>query len=285
VAGADDMQLGDANRRMWADPATVAFWRYWQYDWDHLVRAVNELIMAAANISSGQRILDLGSGHGEPALSLSQIVGPTGHVTATDLSAGLLALAVENAGIAGITNISFSVADAASLPFASATFDVVSSRFGAMFFADAPRACAEVLRVLRPGGRVAFAVWGAPHSVPWYAVAAEVLGKYVALPALDLLAPGPFRYGERGSLASVLAQAGLCDVREEMHEVTLEWSRPLSAFVSFIEALHCGLIAQVPERQHERIRAQLQAALRTFERAGVLRLPATVNIASGSRGY
>lgn len=279
----DVTDRAEANRQMWTDPGTVEFWRYWQYDWDHLVRPANDCIAAAAAIGPNHQVLDLGSGHGEPALSFSQVVAPAGHITATDLSAEMLSLAAENAGIARLTNITFKTADASNLPFPPASFDAVTSRFGAMYFPDPGQACAEVRRVLRPSGRAAFAVWGPASHVPWYAGAIEVLAQYLEMLSQEGTAPEPFRFGYPGSLASIFTRAGFANVRETSHELVLEWPRSLDSYVTFIEALHCGLIAQIPATHHQAIRDQFRAIFRAFEHDGTLRMPGTVIIVSGEQ--
>lgn len=248
-----------------------------------MVRETNQLIAAAAAVTTGSHVLDLGSGHGEPALSFSQLVGPTGHVTATDLSAEMLLLAQENAGILGLTNIAFAPVDASDLPFPAASFDAVTSRFGAMYFPDPAQTFAEILRVLRPMGRAAFAVWGHADTVPWYAEPMRILRRCLTLPIPDPAAPGPFRFGVAGSLSGILKHAGWSDVQEATHAITLTWPGPAAAYVAFIEALHCGLIAQSPEGDHQQIHAELFEATQPFERDGVVKLPGTVIVAAGSK--
>ena len=114
-----------------------------------------ELLRAAAGIAPGMHVLDLGSGHGEPALTFACAVGTDGHVTATDLSAPMLALAQEQAAIAGLRNLTFTVTDAADLPFDDASFDAATSRFSMMYVMDAAAAYGDIRRVLKPDGRFA----------------------------------------------------------------------------------------------------------------------------------
>src|SRR5439155_5325472 len=113
-----------------------------------------------AGLWPGLDVLDLASGTGEPALTLAPLVLPGGTVTATDLLPEILAVAEEQAAQQGRANLRCGVADAGDLPFADASFDRVTCRFGVMFFPDVPRALREVCRVLRPGGRAAFTAWG-----------------------------------------------------------------------------------------------------------------------------
>jgi SAM-dependent methyltransferase len=120
-------------------------------------RDVTETLVAYADPQPGIKVLDLASGTGEPAISIATRIAPTGNVTALDLSADLLAIATERASRRGLTNITTQQADAQQLPFPDQQFDLATSRFGVMFFADIDRALRELHRVLKPGARACFA--------------------------------------------------------------------------------------------------------------------------------
>ena len=105
-------------------------------------------------------ILDMASGSGEPAITFADLVGPEGHVTATDFGADMLAVAKENANKAGIKNITFQQADALSLPYAEESFDCVTCRQGIMYFGDYVRALQEIRRVLKTNGLVVLTATG-----------------------------------------------------------------------------------------------------------------------------
>jgi len=139
-------QFKEQVRAEWTDSATVAAWRKWHSKSAAQTREATEAIVQVAHVAQGLQILDLASGAGEPSLTLARAVGPPGHVTATDLGAGMLALAEENAQRAGLTNLTFQEADAHTLPFADEIFDRVTCRFGVMYFADVGLALREVRR-------------------------------------------------------------------------------------------------------------------------------------------
>jgi ubiquinone/menaquinone biosynthesis C-methylase UbiE len=143
----------------WTAPATITGWRRWHSGFSVQLRAMADAVIEAARIRPGMRVLDLATGTGQPALTIARLVGPGGHVTATDISAAMLETAEENARAAGITNITFRQTDAHELPFADASFDAVTCTIGAMYFVEIRKALEEVRRVLRPGGRAAFACW------------------------------------------------------------------------------------------------------------------------------
>jgi ubiquinone/menaquinone biosynthesis C-methylase UbiE len=130
-------------------------------------RDVTDAFVEYARPKPGMQVLDLASGTGEPAISLAARVGSQGHVTALDLSSDLLQIASERAQQRGLTNLSTQQADAHQLPFSDQSFDLVTSRFGVMFFQDCEVALREVHRVLKPGARACFLTWG-PFEQPYW---------------------------------------------------------------------------------------------------------------------
>ncbi len=121
-------------REEWTEEATVSAWRKWHAKLAAFTRGVTEAILEAAKLHPGMRVLDLASGVGDPSLSIAEAVGPSGHVTATDLGPGMIGLAEELARARKLRNIDFRVADVEALPFPDESFDVVTCRFGVMFF-------------------------------------------------------------------------------------------------------------------------------------------------------
>ena len=134
-------------------------------------------LIAAARIRPGQKVLDLASGTGEPALAIARLVQPTGMVTALDLSKAMLDTARERAEKLGITNMDFRVGPMDVLDFEDHTFDVVTCRFGLMFADDAGAAMKEARRVLVPGGRIAVIVHGPRHHNTQFDVVRRALGR------------------------------------------------------------------------------------------------------------
>lgn len=272
-------------RRDWDDEQTVAAWRKWSRSNFEMFAGVTRALLEAAGATRGQSILDVASGSGQPALALAAAAAPTGYVTATDMSAGMLSVAEENAERAGLTNMRFRQANAESLPFPDRTFDRVTCRFGAMFFADAVGAMKECLRVLLPGGRAAFAVWGGPEQ-PFFAMTAGVIRRYVALPQPEPGAPHVFRFAAPGTLAAVMREAGFRPVREERLRISCErvgapetfWQefREVAApFRPLIEGL-------APDRRAE-LDVEVLETMRQYLTGDRLTFDADVNVAVGTR--
>jgi ubiquinone/menaquinone biosynthesis C-methylase UbiE len=169
-------------------------------------KSVTDALVEYACPTGGMKVLDLASGTGEPAITLTSRVGEQGHVTAFDLSASLLEIAAQRAQARGLTNFTTQQGDAHSLPFPDNHFDLATSRFGVMFFRDPVAALQELRRVLRPGARACFLAWG-PFEQPYWQSMMGVVHKHVGDPLLPPGGPNPFRFAEQGSLSAILRSA------------------------------------------------------------------------------
>jgi SAM-dependent methyltransferase len=159
----------------------------------------------AARIGAGERVLDVACGTGVLARTARERVGARGTVVGLDMNPAMLAVA-HRAG----ANIEWREARAEALPFDSGSFDVVVSQFGLMFFQDRTAALAEMLRVLRSGGRLAVAVWDTLENTPGYAVVTRLLERLFGAEVADALR-APYALGDRARLIETFRAAGVSD--------------------------------------------------------------------------
>lgn len=272
-------------REEWTEKATVSAWRKWQGPLSAFSRGATEAILEAARLRPGMRVLDLASGVGDPALSVAAAVGPSGHVVATDLGPGMIALAEELARARGLRNIEFRVANVESLPFPDESFDVVTCRFGAMFFPDQLKAFRECLRVLKRGGRVAFVVWG-KREQPFLGTTVGILSKYVEVPPPDPDVPHAFMFGERGLLKSRIEAAGFAQVTEEVRTITGRWVGPPEQYwqqFTEVAAPFRPLVAKLTDETRARAEAEIFAELRKLSDGSVITMPLEIVIGTGIR--
>lgn len=188
-------------------------WKKWELKlYEHMQPAADGIINKL-NPTGSQLILDIAAGTGEPGLSIAKML-TDGKVIITDLSDEMLNIARENALKKGITNVEFQACDVSALPFHNDTFDAVSCRMGFMFFPDMPLAAKEILRVLKPGGKLAITVWGQPEKNFWGTAIGNSINKNLNLPSPAPDSPGIFRCGKSGLMTDILQQAGFINCIE-----------------------------------------------------------------------
>ncbi len=168
----------------------------------------------AAALRPGQVVLDVACGTGVLARAAAGRVGRAGSVVGLDRNEGMLAVAKRKA-----PEIEWRQGLAESLPFDAERFDAVVSQFGLMFFEDRPAALREMMRVLRPGGRLAVAVWAPLDASPGYAAAAELLQRLFGEEAASALRM-PFVLGDVRALDALFAEAGIAGAEVSTREGT-----------------------------------------------------------------
>ncbi|MBR0874730.1 methyltransferase domain-containing protein [Bradyrhizobium tropiciagri] len=158
-------------------------------------------------------LLEIAAGTGAVTTVLAAEL-PDTHITATDLNEPMLAQARTH--LAGKSNITWQQADALSLPFADASFDVVACQFGAMFFPDRIKGYAEVRRVLRPGGRFLFNVWDRIEENDFADVMQQTMHQVFASDPPQFMARTPHGYHDAARVRGDLTAAGFRDITIEM---------------------------------------------------------------------
>ena len=146
--------------------------------------AVSEWLIENVNARPGQTILDIAAGLGETGFLAARQVRDSGRVIVTDFAPNMVASARRRAARLGITNAEFRELDAQRMDLPSASVDGVVCRWGFMVMTDPAAAFAEAYRVLRPGGRLAFSVFGVPESNLWASLIGQILvtDKHIAPP-------------------------------------------------------------------------------------------------------
>ncbi|HEU4507576.1 MAG TPA: class I SAM-dependent methyltransferase [Pyrinomonadaceae bacterium] len=247
---------------------------------------LTQALIEHAEIREGQSVLDVAGGPGEPSLTIARAVGPNGVVTCTDVVAEMVETARAEAERRGITNVRFQQCSADDLPFADNSFDAVVCRLGVMLFPDPPAAIREMLRVTKPGGRLAFVVWHKSELNPFCYAVTNVLDQHVKSQPEDPDAPGAFRFAEPGKLANVMTKAGVVDVKEAV--LKFEIAAPVSAreFWAMRSQMSDTLrskLDQLSEEERSQVASEIEHAVQPFFPQNHMRFPAQMIIASGKK--
>ena len=216
------------------------------------------LLLELAAIAPGERVLELGAGTGHFAVHLAELVGRDGSLVASDVAPAMVELIRQK--VAGLPNVAAEVIDAAEIPGPAETYDVVVSRMGLMFVPEPLQAMQEVRRVLRPGGRLATAVWAAPARNPWMTAVgmAAVMNGALSGPP-PTLPGGPFSLGDPEQLEKLARDAGFADVRVETAEFTRHYASAAEQF-DMVRVLAPPIAAALAAASPELVAAVRQSA-------------------------
>jgi SAM-dependent methyltransferase len=235
----------------------------------------------------GQRVLELAAGLGETAMLAAELVAPVGGVVVSDQAESMLDGARARAIELGLANVEFQVLNAEWIDLPLASVDAVLCRWGYMLMADPEAALGETRRVLRPGGRLALAVWDSLDANPWALLPAqELIERGLAQPpARGVALPGPFALAGDGRIRELLERAGFAEIEvrslelerhhasfAELWEVTLDLSR----------SFHDAVLAR-PQGEIDQITAALAERFAPFtDSSGALAIPARTLLAAAS---
>ena len=247
---------------------------------------LTQALIEGAEIKVGQTILDIATGPGEPALSLAGLVGPAGKVYGIDPIPGMIEAARRAANTLQVKNIQFEVAFADQLPFPAGTFDAVISRFGAMFFPAPVDAVHEILRVLKPGRKLALAVWHFAEKNPFHCSLTRVIDRHIQPPPPDPDALDAFRFATPGKLREALSEAGASAVSERLLQFSIQ--APISAEDFWILRREMSdtlreKITTLSSDQFTAVNREVLESLREYSAHGGMSFPAEVLIVSGTK--
>lgn len=276
------------------DEEVIKRWRgsapFWEKHRD-IIRGmftpITQALIEDAEIGTQDSVLDVATGPGEPALSVAPVVGPDGKVCGVDAIHGMIAAARTEAQRLGLKNAKFDVAFADDLPFAANTFDAAISRFGVMFFPSPVDGVRETLRVLKPGRKLAFAVWHFAERNPFHSALSRVMDRYVDSPPLEPDALDAFRFAPRGKLLKVFSEAGVSASSERLLQFKIEAAAvSVEDFWNLRREMSEKLsekFATLSEELKLKVTQEMLSSLAEYSTANGMSFPAEVLIVSGSK--
>jgi ubiquinone/menaquinone biosynthesis C-methylase UbiE len=254
---------------------------------DVLLGPVSQILIERCETKARERIVDVGCGCGSTSIALAELVAPDGFVLGIDISTPMLARARELAP--KNLPVEFVLADATVYPFDPGSFDLITSRFGVMFFADPVVSFVNLRQALKASGRLAFACWREPRLNPWMMVPLQAAYKHVPkLPQLGPEDPGPFAFASEERVNHILREAGFSDIRMEPRDLTLDLAigRGLEAAVQ--GALEIGPASRALAEHPPDVRAaatkSIREALMPFVRGESVLMPASIWVVTARGG-
>ena len=206
--------------------AAAAGWEKWWPLFERAAQKVSNRLVELAGIEPGDRVLDIATGTGEPAITAARAVGPNGRVIGVDHSPGMLAVARRRASALGLTNVEYREGDAASLGEPAGSFDAVLCRWGLMFVPDLQAAARGIRDALKPGASLATAVWDRADKVPMISIAGQQVRAMLGIAPPPLGTPNPMCLADTSILERALTSAGFRDFKVEPMIVTFEFESP-----------------------------------------------------------
>ena len=279
----DAEKYKNAQREQWNKDG--AAWRRWNPTLDRWYGGVTRQMLDLARIRPGQRILDIAAGAGEPAVSAAERVGPEGYVLATDISEGIVELALQVARKRGLEQIETRAMDGEKLDLPDASFDAVLCRLGLMYMPHPVTALREWRRALKTGGRVAVLVFSTPDRNPWGAMPASIIRRRAQVSPPAAGQPGPFSLGNPGVLEDVFRQAGFTDV--EVHAVPVPHKATRAAEYVRVARDAFGafnaMMAHLPAGERESVWNEVEAEMRHFESPDGFEVPGECLIGAATK--
>lgn len=252
---------------------------------DITLAPMSEALLALAAPRAGERVLDIGCGCGATTLELARAVGLTGRVAALDLSAPMLAEGKARAQAAGITNVDWLQADAATA--ALDEFDLLTSSFGLMFFGDPVAAFAHLRRPARPGARMAFVCWRSLSENPWMEVPMCAVSPHVPpRPKADPQAPGMFALADPQRISHVLTAAGWAPPRLDKLDCALDIAAGRGLEEAVVQSTQIGAVNSwlcgQPAEVVTAAMASIREALTEYLDGASVRLPGAIWLVSSA---
>jgi ubiquinone/menaquinone biosynthesis C-methylase UbiE len=274
------------NKALHAWQTSARYWDKYRVLITEMFAPLTSGLVEVAQIGTGQKVLDIGGGSGEPSLTISRIVGRTGSVTYTDPVLGMLESTQAEAARRGVTNIHFRQCSANDLPFEACTFDVAVARLSVMFFADPAAAVQEILRVVLKDGYLAFAVWGPKEANPFFSTITDVIDRFVEIPPQDPDAPDTFRFAVPGKLAGILKQVDAKNVIERRLNFQIEAAISFEQFWQLRTEMSETLrekMARLTPAQLPTVKQAVADAARRYFASGTMSFPAEALIVGAGK--
>ncbi|HEX6584465.1 MAG TPA: methyltransferase domain-containing protein [Thermoleophilaceae bacterium] len=261
------------SREVWQ--AMAPGWERWRAHLEHALSPVRAWLVSELAPEPGNTVLELSAGAGDTGFRAAAALGETGRLISTDFSPEMLEVARRRGADLGLANVEYRVVDAERIELDADSVDGVLCQNGYMLMADPAAALSETRRVLRPGGRLALAVWGPPERNPWAAIGGMILVQRGHMPPPEPGAPGVFSMASEEHTRGLLEGAGFTGVRTEEVPVTFVFD-DVDEYVSWasdVAGPFAMVIRGLPDPERAAITEELAEAFAPFGAGANYELP------------
>ncbi|HKR06919.1 MAG TPA: class I SAM-dependent methyltransferase [Bacteroidia bacterium] len=283
VSQFDSVKYKNTTHDQWQ--AAAAAWYRWSPTLNKWLGKATEKMLEMAGIKNGDHVLDIAAGAGEQSITTAKKVGASGYVLATDISSNILEYAKQMAQQAGANNIETKVMDGENLTLEDEKFDAVISRVGLIYFPDQQKALKEMLRVLKPGGKIAAIVYSTPEKNKFFSVPVSIIRNRANLPPPLPGQPGPFSLGAEGVIEKAFTQAGFKNVKSEYVDAPLMLTSAKEC-VQFEKesfgALH-QMLSSLSDAEKATVWTEIEKELQKFESGNGFAGPCEMVVAVGEK--
>ncbi len=246
-------------------------------------RPVTERLLERLDPQPGWEVLEIGGGLGEVGRRVAELVGPDGRVLISDQSEAMVETAARLSK--GLDNVALQVVDAQEMPLESESFDGAVSRYSYMLMPDPAAALAETCRVLRPGGRLAFAVWASAPDNPWGSTIGRAMVELGLVEPPEPDAPGPFRLADPERVRGLVVGAGFAEPQVDDVEIAMRYAS-FDEYWAVTQDLAMSLrdvLARSSAAEADELRTSVRSSLSRYEGDDGLAIPGLARVVSTAR--
>ena len=248
-------------------------WERWRAQLGEALTPVREWLIGELGPQPGETVLELGAGVGDTGFEAATILGESGRLISTDFSPEMVEVARRRGNELGLGNVEYRVIDAERIELDSGSVDGVLCQNTYMLMADPAAALAETRRVLRPRGRLALSVWGAPDRNPWASIAGRILVERGHIPPPVPKAPGVFSMASEEHTKALLNGAGFGSVRTEEVPMRFAFIDDYEQWMIDVGGPFAMVLRGLAEDERVMLRARLREAFVPFATDGGYELP------------